>query len=294
MKAIILDGNNQRLHVATFQRKSMNSKLSHVDQIPFKGRFQTHANPPYVCSTYVSIEATCPDTCRFKNAGCYVQTGQAAYTMRRLDAAARGMTTHPNILEANLIDGQWSDLDAPPGRPGPKANRVPQDGPRGKGRPLRLHVGGDVRDTEGASALAYACEAWRDRDGGPVWTYTHRWREVPFSAWGPAISALASVETVPEAEEAVELGYMPSFTMASFEQDTAYKMGSVKVVPCPAQTRDLKCVDCQMCFKKKHSTAPALPKGTAVGFAWHGRQMSGKRQLDVIQQEYHGQQQLEL
>lgn len=287
MKAIVLTGANQRLHVATFQRMSQNSKLSHVDQTPYKGRFQTKANPPYVCSTYVSIEATCPDTCRFKNARCYVQTGQAGYTMRRLDALSRKTQVHPNVLEANLIDAQWSDLEPLPGRPGPKANRVPQDGPNGGGRPLRLHVGGDVRDIEGAVALAHACEAWMERGGGAVWTYTHRWREVPVSAWGPAISALASVETVAEAEEAVELGYMPSFTMASFERDTAYRMGSVKVVPCPAQTRDLKCVDCRLCFKK-------LPEGTAIGFEWHGRQMSGKRQLDVIQQEWHGQQRLDL
>ncbi len=281
METIVLTGNNQRLHGATFQRKSANSKLSEVEQIPHKnGRFRTIPHPPFVCSTYVSISATCPDTCRFKDAGCYVQTGQAANTMRRMDEAARAVSTlHPNVLEAKLIDAQWSKPSKMP--------YVPQDGPGGKGRPLRLHVGGDVRDEEGAVALAHACDNYRRRRGGKVWTYTHRWREVPVTAWGSAISALASVETVAEAEEAVDLGYMPSFTMASFEQQRAYKMGSVKVVPCPAQTRNVKCVDCKLCFQK-------LPKGTAIGFAWHGRQSEGKRQLDVIQAEQRGQQRLAL
>lgn len=282
-KTIVLKGNNQRLHAATFQRKSCNSKLSLVLQKPYKNtkRFQTFPQAPFVCSTYVSIDATCPDSCRFKNAGCYVQTGQAANMMRRMDVAAKQQhSIHPNILEANLIDAQWND-------PYHRRARVPQDGPGGKGRPLRLHVGGDVRDVEGANALANACEYWLERDGGPVWNYTHRWREVPVSAWGPAISTLASVETVAEAEEAVDVGYMPSFTVASFEQERGYKMGAIKVVPCPAQTRDIKCVDCKLCFKK-------LPKGTAIGFAWHGRNLAGKRKLDVIQQEHNGQQTMEL
>ncbi len=278
MKTIVLTGNNQRLHAATFQQKSHNSKLSRVDQIPYKDRrFHTIPHAPFVSSTYVSISATCPDSCRFKDAGCYVQTGQAANVMRRLDAdALKVHAMHPNILEANLIDHQWSNERG-------RGSHVPQDGPGGKGRPLRLHVGGDVRDQEGAEALAHACDAFRSRRGGPTWTYTHRWPAVAATAWGPAISALASVETVVEAEEAVDLGYMPSFTMSSFDQDTAYKLGSIKVVPCPAQTRDLKCVDCRLCFKQ-------LPKGTAIGFAWHGRQSAGKRQLDVIQQEQRVQQ----
>lgn len=260
---------------ATFQRKSCNSKLSRVLQLRYKNtkRFQTFPQAPFVASTYVSIEATCPDTCRFKNAGCYVQTGQSAHAMRRMDAGANEHhMTHPNVVEANLIDEQWK--------------QVPQDGPGGKGRPLRLHVGGDVRDTEGANALAQACNRYLQRDGGPVWNYTHRWREVSVSAWGPAISTLASLETIAEAVEATDIGYMPSFTMASFDGERAYKVGSgIKVVPCPAQTRNLKCIDCKLCFKK-------LSKGTAIGFAWHGRGGSGKRKLDVIQRERFGQQTL--
>lgn len=279
---IVLKGDSQRLSAATFQRKSANAKLSTVLQKPYRGRFQTFPQRPFVCSTYVSIDATCPDECRFKNAGCYVQVGNTMSAMKRLDAGARARPEmHPNVLEANLIDAQWNGGER--SSPGPaKATRVPQDGPGDKGRPLRLHVGGDVRDVEGAQALTSACELWLERDGGPVWTYTHRWREVPVGTWGDAISALASVETVDEAVEAVDLGYMPSFTLAEFESERAYRLGSVKVIPCPAQTRNVKCVDCRLCFKP-------LPKGVAIGFAWHGRGGAGKRKLEVIQLEQYGQ-----
>ena len=76
---------------------------------------------------------------------------------------------------------------------------------------------------------------------------------------------------------------MPSFTMSSFESERGYSVGhGVKVVPCPAQTRDLKCNQCRLCFKK-------MPKGTAIGFAWHGQGSAGKRKLDVIQREQYGQ-----
>lgn len=277
---VVLNGNNQRNYTASFQKKSSNSKLSLVDLIPHpNGRFQTNPKPPYVCSTYVSISATCPSSCRFKDNGCYVQTGNALVSMRRLDNAASATGVHPNRLEAELIDRQWNSEYHTTRR------RVPQDGKHG-GRDLRLHVGGDVKDKTGARALAAAVERWRSRGGGDAWTYTHRWRKVPVEAFG-SIVALASVEKSREAEEAVDLGYTPSFTMSGFREERAYREGAIKVVPCPAQTRNLKCVDCRLCMRR-------LPKGTAIGFKWHGRQTAAKRQLDVIGQEMSGQRRLEL
>ena len=256
---------------ATFQPKSMNSKLSDIELIPYGSnrRFQTKAHAPFVSSTYVSIEATCPSACRFKDAGCYVQVGNAALPMQRLDEGARETAQHPNVYEAELIDQQWT-------------RGIPQDGARG-GRDMRMHVGGDIRDEEGAKALATACDRWLGRGGGMVWSYTHRWRELSPALWAGAINVLASVETAAEAFEAIARGYTPSFTMSSFESKRRHKVGGVDVIPCPAQTRGVKCIQCRLCF------AP-LPKGRAIGFEWHGRGSAGKRKLDVIQREHHGQQ----
>ncbi len=274
-KLEVLTGNNQRMYAASFQRKSANDKLSKVlKKQHANGRFQTFPQPPFVCSTYVSIAATCPDECTFKGAGCYVQGGNASGPMKRLDEGARLSNEHPNVLEARLIDRQWSpDYHYTMG--------VPQDGAQG-GRDTRLHVGGDVLDTMGAKVLAAACVRLRQRGGGKIWTYTHRWRDVPIEAWGPAISALASVETSKDAEEAIELGYTPAFTVSQFASKRVYELNGIRITPCPALTRGVKCINCRMCFKP-------LPKGGAIGFAWHGRSKVGKRRLEVIQKEELGQ-----
>lgn len=272
-------GNNSRNYAASFQPKSANSKLSHVKLKPFRGgRFNTFPQAPFVCSTYVSIKHTCPDTCKFKDAGCYVQTGQAGASMRRLERFGDITDVHPNKLEADLLDMQWNSGYH-------KTRQIPQDGAKG-GRDLRLHVGGDVLDLAGAHFLAGAIERWMSRGGGQVWNYTHRWRDIPADAWGP-ISTLASVETPLEAQEAVDLGYMPSWTMSRFRSEKIHSIGDIKLMPCPAQTKDMKCNECRLCFKK-------LRKGTAIGFEWHGRDTTGKRRLNVIGQEMDGQRRLAL
>jgi hypothetical protein len=275
----------RRLPGASFQKKSSNSKLSHVLTRPHaNGRMQTFPQAPFVCSTYVSISATCPSTCKFKDAGCYVQTGNALGPMKRLDAEARGrhvsrITVARN--EAELIDLQWSSDFF-------RSARVPQDGARG-GRDLRLHVGGDVVGPLHASWLGAAAERWRLRGGGRVWTYTHRWSEVAPCEWGPAIAALASVESPEEAEAAVDLGYSPAWTVAAFRDVRAHSMSGIKLIPCPAQTRGVKCIECRLCLRP-------LPKGAAIGFAFHGQghKMAGKRRLDVIDREMRGQERLAL
>jgi len=67
-------------------------------------------------------------------------------------------------------------------------------------------VGGDVEGEAGARLLAEAADRWRARGGGEVWTYTHRWREVPVGGVG-AIAVLASCEDAAQVLEARQLGY---------------------------------------------------------------------------------------
>lgn len=257
---------SQRLGPVSLQKKSHNSKLSAVRRERWGKAYHTFPSAPFVASTYVSIKATCPSTCRFKGNGCYVEAGSAVGPMRRLDAAAVGMTGTPvNALESELIDEQWW------------GKKVPQDGPNGLGRPIRLHVGGETAGPMGAGFLGGAIDRWLGRGGGPGWTFTHNWRKIRREKFGP-ISALASVETVRDAEEAIELGYSPAITAVSFREDRMHKLrkSKVRVIPCPAQTRGRTCASCGLCLKP-------LPEGVAIGFAVHGKLQSvAAKRLKVL------------
>lgn len=249
------------LDFASFQPQSSNRKLAPQRRNDLgDGRVRNEPSGPWCASTYVSITATCPDTCRFKDAGCYVQAGGGSWAMQRMDQRARDL--QPDALavmhqEAGLIGDSWK-------------KRVRQDGARG-GRDLRLHVGGDVSCKDGATVLAAAVDGWYAKDGGSVWTFTHRWREVPVHRWG-GINTLASVETAEEAVEATEAGYIPAMVVERHESERAYRLGSLKVIPCPAQTRGRTCVECRLCVD------PVLRKGTVIAFAAHGVQAGTVRQ----------------
>lgn len=255
----------------SFQPRSSNGKLSRVwKTIRPRGAMALTPAPPYVATTYTSITATCPDTCTFKDSGCYAQGGHTAFVVRRLDEAAdhrRVRGTRVNQLEAQLIDDQH-----PSG--------VPQEGARG-GIDLRLHVSGDVASKPGTTALALAADRWLARGGGSVWTYTHRWAQIPRATFGP-ISVLASVETPVQAEHAISRGYTPAMTVTHFlTKRVAYRIPAsphLQVVPCPAQTGDVTCNECRLCMG-------SLPKGRVVGFAVHGQGAAkARRRLPVLDQ----------
>ena len=263
----------------SFQARSSNSKLApQGEQVIPGSRFRRPVpQPPYMASTYVSIEATCPDTCRFKNAGCFVQSGITGARSKALDRAAKALGLSGDDvarIEADLINAQF-----PTG--------VPQDGGRStrrpSGRPLRLHVGGDVASPAAARILGQAASLWRQRGGGPVFTYTHRWADIPVEAWGPDLHCLASVESIAEADEAITLGYMPSYTMFVFPSGRAFRpaqsRSGVKVTPCPAQREPednpRTCSQCTLCFEHR--------PGLAVGFAVHTqRGKSRGRRLPML------------
>jgi ParB/RepB/Spo0J family partition protein len=257
-----------------FEPISMNRKLSEVGLA--SGKKRPHFTPmrPYVCSTLVSIQASCPDTRAFKGTptspgGCYVDAGFTRIAMQKLDSAAWGLSSFDVIREeVRQID------DAFGGGP------IPQDGARG-GRDLRLHVGGDVDAAAGAQLLAKAARRWRARGGGTVWTYTHSWRAVPRSAWGDAITVLASVEKPSEIEQARKKGYAAAVVVEDFPSEKAFTTdgAKVKVVPCPAETRRTTCADCRLCLDRD-----LVQMNVAIAFKLHGqheaaarRALNGKR-----------------
>lgn len=243
-------GKGARLLYATADRKLAPVKLE-----PHRGRPRPVPVGPYCAATYVSIEATCPTSCRFRDGACYVTAGFTAQLARSLDAAARGSGGDAAVdAEAALIEAAFGRA------------QVPQDGARG-GRDLRLHVGGDASSEEAAQRLSWAVDTWRYRGGGAAWTFTHRWREIHRGAWGE-ISALASVESVAEANEARRRGYVPALVVDAFPSDRAFRPSgtSLRFVPCPAETRGTTCVECRLCLDDG-----ALRRGgRAIAFAVHG------------------------
>lgn len=210
-----------------------------------------------VAATYVGTNS-CPKSCPLKGNGCYYETGLFTRKInQQLNDASAGMSV--NMLaarEAKAIDAT-----------------LPKDA---KGRALRLHVGGDARTNGAAMMLAGAADRWLDRNGGPVWTYTHAWRNVDRDSWG-RVSVLASGESAHDAQHAWEMGYAPAIVVPKFESKKAFKLGDTTLIPCPAQTHDdIKCTDCKLCWN-----ADALQARKAgIAFEAHGSQR--KRALKVI------------
>jgi hypothetical protein len=216
---------------------------------------------PFVVATYVAIAPTCPSTCQFKAAGCYVTAGFTGRSNRLLEQAAEELSGDEVCArEAEVLDGLFGNA----------GGRVPQDGGRdGKsGRDLRLHTGGDTSSTRAARRLALTARRWRERGGGVVWSYTHRWRAIARRAFGE-ISILASVETFAEAARAWARGYAPAIVVDAHPEDgRAWSHGALRVVPCPAETRGATCVECRLCLD-----ADGLhERKTVIAFALHGAQ----------------------
>lgn len=217
-----------------------------------------------VDATYASIEASCPNSCELKNAGCYASLGNVGMHVRRLDKQADGMT--PLALaraEAKAIDNAYNGKAIP------------------TGRAMRLHVSGDSRTVTGSRIINKAIGRWKQRGGGDCWSYTHAWKHVPRSEWNN-VSMLASVDSISEVELARKQGYAPAIVVASFDSPKAFQMSGsdTKWIPCPAQTKEVGCSDCGLCFN-----ANRLFEGNfGIAFAVHGiKKNEVKRRLTVIQ-----------
>jgi hypothetical protein len=241
---------------AAFFPKSHNSKLSRV--VLEGGSLRAYA--PHCSATYASIQRTCPAYCPLKRdeggaaRGCYADAGLTRMTLKRMDDASVGMTGLSVIREeARAIRESFGG--------GP----VPQDGPGGKGRPLRVHVGGDASTPTAARELADAARDWRARGGGTVWSYTHAWPSVTRRSWGP-ISCLASIEHVSQAEAAGRRGYVAALVVARFPSRRRFTLEGEDFIPCPAQTGDRTCVSCRLCFDDEK----LLRLGAGIAFELHG------------------------
>lgn len=216
-----------------------------------------------VDATYVSIKASCPKSCPLMGEGCYAQLGNVGYHVSRLDQEAEGFSAlQAARAEAKAIDNSY------------KGGPIPEK------KDLRLHVSGDSRTLAGTRLINNAVARWKKRGGNDCWSYTHVWKDIPREEWSN-VSMLASVSNVTEAAEARELGYAPAIVVPEHPSDKAYSLegSDTKWIPCPAQTRDVACSDCRLCFN-----ADRLHDGNfGIAFAAHGvKKNSLKRHLNVV------------
>ncbi len=213
-----------------------------------------------VAVTYVS-QGSCPVTCPHKDNGCYAEYGHAGRVTHRLNDAGAGLTPVEYArAEAAQIDGM-SPL-----------------------RDLRLHVVGDCRTEPAAKIVAAAATRYIERSAAvlitpaTVWTYTHSWRLVPREAWGP-VSVLASCETAEQVYQARARGYAAALVVDEFEGDKAYQCDGFRIVPCPYQTRGVKCVDCRLCL----DDCSLFETDRVIGFRAHGAGRSSVvKSLEVL------------
>jgi hypothetical protein len=185
-----------------------------------------------------------------RNSGCYAERGPLGF----FHTAA--LNSFAEEIEATALDvarAEASAIDS-------MATVV--------GRPLRLHVVGDCPSDEAARIVSAAGERYTERGGGPVWTYTHAWRDVARESWG-SVSVLASCETREDVELARERGYATALVVDAFEGDRL----SNSVLPCPAQTRGKSCAECRLCMDDTR----LIGSGYSIGFEIHGDVVTQRR-----------------
>lgn len=217
-----------------------------------------------VDATYASISATCPNSCSLKGNGCYAETSFVGIHVSRLNKEAVGMSAlQAARAEAKAIDNSYNGGSVP------------------AGRAMRLHVAGDSRTVTGSKIINKAIGRWKERGGGDCWSYTHAWKAVNREEWHN-VSMLASIESVTDVNAAREQGYAPAMVVDSFNSPKAFKVDGcdTKWIPCPAQTKEVGCSDCRLCFD-----ANRLFEGNfGIAFAAHGimKNKIKRRLLNVI------------
>lgn len=223
-------------------------KQTHDGELAFALPKSGNKKIGFAATTYAS-QASCPDDCMFRNAGCYAEGGWVArHATSKLEPD--GYAIDVAIAEAAAIDR----MDVVPGMP------------------MRLHTVGDCRSDTAARIVSAACYRYVERGGGPVWTYTHAWRTVARRSWGQ-VSVFASCETPLDVAAAAARGYATSIVVEEFPSDRAYDVDGVNVIPCPAQTRDRACSNCRLCFDDQARRR----SGKTIGFALHGDGMTMRR-----------------
>ena len=190
-----------------------------------------------ISASYASIRHTCPTSCPLLGHGCYAQKGLVSIHERRLSQSRKRIDLAQE--EARLIRGL-----------------------SGK-RPFRLHVSGDVVNTRGARLISLAMRDHAAKQHQPVWGYTHRWKQIPKTAWN-GVSVLASCHSPEEVHQAKARGYAPCVVLPEAHPTRRpYEWEGLKIIPCPAQAepRTVHCGTCRIC-----SHTAWAERGLVLGF----------------------------
>jgi hypothetical protein len=194
-----------------------------------------------------AAKQTCPPECPVGEI-CYADYGKSGMLTKRLNKAANSMESTPyqiTMAEAEAIETDW-----------------PRDG-----RPLRLHEVGECADEECAAMLTSSVEWVQKNGGGPAYTYTHNWVDIPRTAWG-TVSVLASCETLADVDEAMEFhAYAAALVVDTFEKFHREHGMDTGMIPCPEQTGESPdCASCKLCMRDDL----LLRAGRFIGFEVHG------------------------
>jgi hypothetical protein len=200
------------------------------------------------CATTHAAQASCPSSCVFKDGGgCYAESGrQGMFVTRRLNEIGA-------LIDADALDVAMAEAEAIDGM------QVVY------GRPMRLHTVGDCSTDDCARVVAAAAKRYVERGGGPVWTYTHAWRDVERVSWG-SVSVLASCETADDVIAARARGYATAMVVEEFGTSRLHELERTKVLPCPSMTRNVACSDCRLCFNDQG----LRDRGYSIAFELHG------------------------
>jgi hypothetical protein len=206
-------------------------------------------------TTYVE-QRSCPSSCVFfDGGGCYAEQGTVGMFMTApLNRAAAMVEASPE----EIAEAEAAQIDSLVVKPG---------------RPLRLHTVGDCKTDAAAQSVAAAAARYVARGGGPVWTYTHAWRDVARDSWGD-VHILASCEKAEHVAAAHARGYATSMVVTEFATRGLYDLDGASVVPCPAQTKKgVTCTSCRLCM----DTPRLREKQLTIGFENHGTELGKRR-----------------
>lgn len=206
-----------------------------------------------VHATYAS-QNSCPSSCPLRGNGCYAESGPMAIWTRRVNTA--GLDADPleiALAEAEAISERLS------GR-----------------HHLRLHVVGDCATNEAAAIVSEAA-LYVLKKGRKAWTYSHAGADVERRAWG-RVSVLASAERPEQVLALQDKGYATAMVIDRFDSDKLFVRDGIKILPCPNQTRGVKCTECRLCLDDNRLHANRI----TIGFTPHGSRF--KRVLKVLEE----------
>jgi hypothetical protein len=193
-----------------------------------------------ISSTTVTLK-TCPNSCPFKDNGCYAQSSFVGMHVSKLNKTTSTPLELANeeAIAINSLSGK---------------------------RDLRLHVAGDCTTNKIAGIVSGAAEKYKTKHNKKVYTYTHAWRNVDRSSWN-SVSVLASTETTHDAKIAISKGYGASIVVSSHKDTKAYMEDGLKLLPCPQQIKDsVTCETCKLCMNDTY----LRDNKVVIAFASHG------------------------